>query len=71
MKDNKVQHAINTLHRTAYLATLLLLTLVSTARGAALELYETGNLGTASAGQAALAEDASTAGQNPAGMTPP
>jgi long-chain fatty acid transport protein len=41
------------------------------ARGAGLSLYETGapDLGTAGAGQAALAEDASTAGSNPAGMT--
>jgi long-chain fatty acid transport protein len=41
------------------------------ARGAALELYETGapDLGTASAGRAAMAADASTAAANPAGMT--
>jgi long-chain fatty acid transport protein len=41
------------------------------ARGAALELYETGapDLGTASAGRAAMAADASTAASNPAGMT--
>lgn len=39
--------------------------------GAALELYETGapDLGTASAGRAAMAADASTAASNPAGMT--
>jgi long-chain fatty acid transport protein len=39
--------------------------------GAALELYETGapDLGTASAGRAAMAGDASTAASNPAGMT--
>jgi long-chain fatty acid transport protein len=39
--------------------------------GAALELYETGapDLGTASAGRAAMASDASTAASNPAGMT--
>jgi len=39
--------------------------------GAALELYETGapDLGTASAGRAAMAADASTAAANPAGMT--
>jgi len=38
---------------------------------AALELYETGapDLGTASAGRAAMAQDASTAAANPAGMT--
>src|SRR5271167_3453977 len=41
------------------------------AHGAALELYETGapDLGTASAGRAAMAADASTAAANPAGMT--
>ncbi len=41
------------------------------ALGAALELYETGapDLGTASAGRAAMAADASTAASNPAGMT--
>ncbi len=39
--------------------------------GAALELYETGapDLGTASAGRAAMAGDASTVASNPAGMT--
>ena len=39
--------------------------------GAALELYETGapDLGTASAGRAAMAADASTAASNPAGLT--
>src|SRR5271157_3710076 len=38
---------------------------------AALELYETGapDLGTASAGRAAMASDASTTASNPAGMT--
>jgi long-chain fatty acid transport protein len=43
----------------------------SVAFGAALELYETGapDLGTASAGRAAMAADASTAATNPAGMT--
>ncbi|MGA2410994.1 MAG: outer membrane protein transport protein [Candidatus Binataceae bacterium] len=41
------------------------------ASAAGLSLYETGapDLGTAQAGQAALAADASTAGANPAGMT--
>src|ERR1700723_606943 len=41
------------------------------ALGAGLELYETGapDLGTASAGRAAMAADASTAAANPAGMT--
>ena len=43
----------------------------SPARGAGLWLYEGGtpDLGTAGAGRAALAADASTAGANPAGMT--
>jgi long-chain fatty acid transport protein len=56
-------------HRTVSLAAIVLLAFVSSARGAALELYEIGDIGTASAGQAALAEDASTAAKNPAGMT--
>lgn len=56
-------------HRTVSLATIVLLAFVSSAKGAALELYEIGDIGTASAGQAALAEDASTAAKNPAGMT--
>jgi long-chain fatty acid transport protein len=49
----------------------MLLAFVASARGAALELYETGapDLGTASAGRAAMAEDASTTAANPAGMT--
>ena len=49
----------------------MLLAYVTYARGAALELYETGapDLGTASAGRAAMASDASTAAANPAGMT--
>jgi long-chain fatty acid transport protein len=49
----------------------MLLAFVTSARGAALELYETGapDLGTASAGRAAMAADASTAAANPAGMT--
>lgn len=43
----------------------------ATVFGAALALYETGapDLGTASAGRAAMAADASTAASNPAGMT--
>ncbi len=50
---------------------ILLAALQGIARGAALELYETGapDLGTASAGRAAMAADASTAAANPAGMT--
>ncbi len=57
------------LGKTISLATIILLAFVTYARGAALELYEIGDIGTASAGQAALAEDASTAAKNPAGMT--
>jgi len=47
------------------------LAFVTSAQGAALELYETGapDLGTASAGRAAMSADASTAAANPAGMT--
>ncbi|MGA9722462.1 MAG: outer membrane protein transport protein [Candidatus Binatus sp.] len=81
MKDRRVQRATQFLlgltmqllsrrvHRTVSLATIVLFAFVSSARGAALELYEIGDIGTASAGQAALAEDASTAAKNPAGMT--
>ena len=57
------------INRTVSLAAIVLLAFVTSARGAALELYEIGDIGTASAGQAALAEDASTAAKNPAGMT--
>src|SRR5258708_20821824 len=58
-------------HKIIYLATLLLLILVTPAQSAGLLLYETGapDLGTASAGRAAMAADASTAAANPAGMT--
>jgi long-chain fatty acid transport protein len=64
-------HLISKVCRAAPLATLILLAFVPSARGAALELYETGapDLGTASAGRAAMAADASTAAANPAGMT--
>jgi len=50
---------------------ILLAVLQGVARGAGLELYETGapDLGTASAGRTAMAADASTAAANPAGMT--
>jgi long-chain fatty acid transport protein len=50
---------------------ILVAALRGVAMGAALELYETGapDLGTASAGRAAMAADASTAASNPAGMT--
>jgi long-chain fatty acid transport protein len=57
--------------KTIPLAILVLLTLVTSARAAGLLLYETGapDLGTASAGRAAMAGDASTVAANPAGMT--
>src|SRR5229473_2567568 len=66
-----VHLSLRKLHRTSVLASLMLLIFVASARGAALELYETGapDLGTASAGRAAMAADASTAAANPAGMT--
>jgi long-chain fatty acid transport protein len=56
---------------SAFVAVALIVTCPGYARGAGLSLYETGapDLGTAQAGQAALAADASTAGSNPAGMT--
>ncbi len=65
------QAPLRKVHRTMSLAIVVLLAFVSYARGAALELYETGapDLGTASAGRAAMASDASTAAANPAGMT--
>jgi len=58
-------------YRAASLAAVVLLTFVTSARAAGLLLYETGapDLGTASAGRAAMAADASTAAANPAGMT--
>ncbi|MGA7869759.1 MAG: outer membrane protein transport protein [Candidatus Binatus sp.] len=55
-------------HKAISLATVILLAFVTSAFGAVLELYPT-DLGTAHAGQAALAENASTAASNPAGMT--
>src|SRR5208282_1696661 len=59
------------LKSSAVLAAILLAIASQRAWGAALELYETGapDLGTASAGRAAMAADASTAAANPAGMT--
>jgi long-chain fatty acid transport protein len=64
-------HLSRRVSRPTLLATIILLILVSRARGAGLLLYETGapDLGTASAGRAAMAADASTAAANPAGMT--
>ena len=58
-----------TVCKTIAFAIAMFMTYAPSARGAGLELYETGYLGTASAGRAALASDASTAGTNPAGMT--
>src|SRR5882757_2793699 len=59
------------IHKSSALAVGILLTLATSARGSGLLLYETGapDLGTASAGRAAMAADASTAAANPAGMT--
>jgi long-chain fatty acid transport protein len=59
------------IQKTIPLLAVLLLALVSSARGSGLLLYETGapDLGTASAGRAAMASDASTVAANPAGMT--
>ena len=58
-------------YHCALLAILSLCSLVSTAGAGGLNLYELGtpDLGTAGAGRAAMAADASTAGLNPAGMT--
>jgi long-chain fatty acid transport protein len=64
-----VQPYLRSARKTIFLAGAILLAFVTYARAAALELYEIGDIGTASAGQAALAEDASTAAKNPAGMT--
>src|SRR5271156_4526390 len=52
-------------------ASILLAALQGLAMAAALSLYETGapDLGTASAGRAAMAADASTVASNPAGMS--
>ena len=83
MKDRRLQSSAKTwwelsvqqpsrrIYRTIFLATIILLAFVTSARAAGLLLYETGapDLGTASAGRAAMAADASTAAANPAGMT--
>ena len=63
-----LRHRIN---RTICFAIAIVLELATSARGSGLLLYETGapDLGTASAGRAAMAADASTAAANPAGMT--
>src|SRR5271167_4857161 len=54
-----------------FYALILVAALRGVALGAGLVLYETGapDLGTASAGRAAMAADASTVASNPAGMT--
>lgn len=66
-----MQQPSRRIYRTPFLATVILLAFVTSARAAGLLLYETGapDLGTASAGRAAMAADASTAASNPAGMT--
>ena len=66
-----MQPPLRRVYRTISVATVILLTFVTCARAAGLLLYETGapDLGTASAGRAAMAADASTAAANPAGMT--
>ena len=58
-------------HRTICHAIAIVLALATSAQGAGMLLYETGapDLGTASAGRASMAADASTASSNPAGMT--
>ena len=67
----KTLGALSRICKAVCLATVILLTFVTSARAAGLLLYETGapDLGTASAGRAAMAADASTAAANPAGMT--
>src|ERR1700720_629388 len=67
----KTLRALSRIRRTVYLATAVMLAFVTSARAAGLLLYETGapDLGTASAGRAAMAADASTAAANPAGMS--
>ena len=57
--------------RLTVCVSILVAVLSGVAQSAGLELYETGapDLGTASAGRAAMAADASTAAANPAGMT--
>jgi long-chain fatty acid transport protein len=62
---------LHRIQRTFSFLTVLSLMFVSSARGSGLLLYETGapDLGTASAGRAAMASDASTVAVNPAGMT--
>ena len=67
----KDKGAISMKQVISWLVTLLSVWISSPAWGGGLWLYEAGtpDLGTAAAGRAALASDASTAGANPAGMT--
>src|SRR5271170_5565716 len=66
-----MQRALRRVDKTIFLAILVLLTFVTSARASGLLLYETGapDLGTASAGRTAMASDASTVAANPAGMS--
>lgn len=66
-----MQAASRKMQRTLFPVIAIFLTLATSARAAGMALYETGapDLGTASAGRAAMAADASTAAANPAGMT--
>jgi long-chain fatty acid transport protein len=66
-----VQLLSDKVRRTIAVALFVLLATAANARAAGLLLYETGapDLGTASAGRAAMAADASTVAANPAGMT--
>ena len=64
-------HSLREDRALAFLVIALFLGFASSARASGLLLYETGapDLGTASAGRAAMAADASTVAANPAGMT--
>jgi long-chain fatty acid transport protein len=69
--DFSGNNMITRFYHCVRLALLSVFLLISTAWGGGVWLYEGGtpDLGTAGAGRAALAVDASTAGANPAGMT--
>jgi len=62
---------MNLLTRFLYIPVLCTILFTTSSWAAGLWVYEGGtpDLGTAAAGRAALANDASTAGSNPAGMT--
>jgi long-chain fatty acid transport protein len=64
-------HSLREDKALVFLVVVLFLGFASSARASGLLLYETGapDLGTASAGRAAMAADASTVAANPAGMT--